>query len=81
MRVIATKEAFYNGARIRRGARVDVPEGHKGSWFVAAETLQAKAVLDDVKGKKTTKDTPKSLSEIRKEDSKTFADVHAAPLA
>lgn len=34
MKVVAIKEAFYNGRRVRVNAQLDVPEDTKGSWFV-----------------------------------------------
>jgi len=36
VKVVAIKEAFYNGRRVRVGTELEVPEGIKGSWFVPA---------------------------------------------
>jgi hypothetical protein len=57
MRVIATEQGFYKGARIREGREFEVPEGTKGKWFVPAAPVEkpkadakpAKAVKADAK--------------------------------
>lgn len=72
MKVVAIKPAFYNGARIRVGAEVDVPENYKGSWFVKAEAQAAKAA----KAPKA-KDEPKALSQLPKGEGKSFNEAHS----
>lgn len=75
MKVIALKPAFYNGARIRAGAELEVPDNMKGSWFVKADTIEAKAAKPAKQ-----KAEPKALSELAKGDG-TFIEAHKADLA
>jgi hypothetical protein len=75
VKVIAIQPAFYNGARVRVGAEVDVPDNLKGSWFAKANTPEAKAT----KAPKP-KAEPKALSELAKGDM-TFNEAHKADLA
>ncbi len=72
MKVVATKPAFYNGRRVRVGAELDVPQGTKGSWFVATETVEAKKAKA-----KPAEDAPQALSELGNAGSKKFNDVLA----
>lgn len=72
MLVTAIKPAFHNGRRVRVGAVVEVPDDHKGSWFVANDTPAARAAKA-----KPAKAEPKALSELGGEASKSFNDVHA----
>lgn len=52
MKVIALKDGFLDGSRIRAGGEFDVPQGTKGSWFTpvkepkAADARDAKAKAD-----------------------------------
>lgn len=72
MKVVAIKTAFYNGRRVRAGAELDVPQGTKGSWFVATGTDEAKAATA-----KPAKDVPKALSELGTARAKSFVDVNS----
>ncbi len=36
MKVIASEQGFFRGARIRPGQSFEVPEGTKGKWFAPA---------------------------------------------
>lgn len=67
MKVKATQAGFFGGARIREGQEFEVPEGTKGSWFVAAEQH-----VEPKKGK--TKAQPATLSELAKEPAVGGAD-------
>lgn len=70
MKVIAIKPAFFNGARVRVGDEVDVPESLKASWFAPAETVKA------AKPAKAAKAEPKALSQAGKDEAKTFIQAH-----
>lgn len=72
MKVIAIKPAFHNGARVRVGDVVEVADGHKGSWFTAADTVKAPA-----KAVKPSKPEPRALSQAGKEEAKTFVQAHS----
>lgn len=72
MKVIAIKPAFYNGARVRVGAELEVPDTLKGSWFAKADTAAAKPAKVS-----KAKDEPKALSELPKGSGKTFVEAHA----
>ena len=50
MKVVAIKPAFFDGARIRPGAEVDVPDGYKAAWCAPKE--QAKQILAAAKAAK-----------------------------
>lgn len=76
MKVIATKMAFHNGARVRPGAVVEVADNLKGSWFVKADSPEAKAP----KAAKP-KTEPKALSELPRGEGKTFVEAHSADIA
>lgn len=43
MEVIVTKLAFWAGARVHPGQKLDVPKGTKGSWFEEPKAKKAKA--------------------------------------
>lgn len=81
MKVVAIKEAFYNGRRVRVGAELEVPEGIKGSWFAPTASTQAKALKAEQARPK--REEPKALSELGTVRAKSFVDIHAkaAPLA
>ena len=68
MKVTAISPAFYNGARVRVGDVVDVPEGFKASWAAPADSVKPPA--------KSAKPEPRALSQAGKADSKTFIQVH-----
>ena len=72
MKVIAIKSAFYQGARIRVGAEVDVPEGFKASWAAPVEGAKAPA-----KAAKPAKPEPRALSQAGKDEVKTFIQAHS----
>ena len=74
MKVIAIAAAFHNGARVRPGAEVDVPDNFKGSWFVKVDAPEAKAARAARTAK--TKDEPRALSQLAK-DGKSFIDAHS----
>ena len=74
MKVIATKLAFHNGTLVNVGDEVEVPEGHKGAWFVKASSPEAKTVVKPVKAKG---ETPRALSQTGKEEAKTFIQAHS----
>lgn len=71
MKVTAIKPAFHDGARIRVGDVVEVPEGFKASWAAPAEVAKAQA-----KAAKPTKSEPRALSQAGKEEAKTFIQAH-----
>lgn len=75
MKIVAIKPAFYNGRRVRVGDELDIPQGVKGSWFAATETLEAKTAKDSKE--KPAKPEPKALSELGKAEAKKFTDVLA----
>ena len=72
MKIVAIKPAFYNGRRVRVGDELDIPEGFKGSWFVATQSIEAKAAKE-----KPAKPVPKALSELGSDKAKSFTDVLA----
>jgi hypothetical protein len=73
MKVVASTMAFYNGARVRPGAVVEVPDNFRASWFKPVGSPEAKAVRAP-----KAKPEPKSLSELNKETGASFVDVHKA---
>lgn len=81
MKVVAIKEAFYNGRRVRVGAELDVPEGTKGSWFAPTASAPGKALRAEQARPK--REEPKALSEMGADKAKSFVDINAkaAPLA
>jgi hypothetical protein len=74
MKVIAIKLAFHNGTLVNVGDEVEVPGGHKGSWFVKADAIEAKAAVKPAKAKG---ETPRALSQTGKEEAKTFIQAHS----
>lgn len=69
IKVKALQPGFFNGSRVRAGQEFEVPEGTKGSWFVALGEYKAPAPAKP-------KAQPKTLSEIAKApvaDSTTLA--------
>ena len=72
MKVVAAKVAFYNGRRVRVGDELDIPQGTKGSWFVATGSIEAKVAKE-----KPAKPEPKALSELGADKAKTFNDALA----
>jgi hypothetical protein len=73
MKVTAIAAAFYNGARVRPGAEVEVPDNYKGSWFVKLDAPEAKAARAARAPKPTD---PRALSQLAK-DGKSFIEAHA----
>jgi hypothetical protein len=69
MKVTAISPAFYNGARVRVGDVVDVPDGFKASWAAPADDIKAPS--------KPAKAEPRALSQAGKAESKTFVQVHS----
>lgn len=73
MKVIAIKPAFFNGARVRVGDEIEVPSTMKASWFTSVEAVAPAPAKP--------KAAPKALSQVGKEDSKTFIEANKTPLA
>ncbi len=69
MKVTAISPAFYNGARVRVGDVVDVPEGFKASWAAPVDSVKPPA--------KPVKPEPRTLSQAGKGESKTFVQAHS----
>jgi hypothetical protein len=74
MKVTAIKLAFHNGTLVNVGDEVEVPEGHRGSWFVKASSPEAKAAVKPAKAKG---EVPRALSQTGKEEAKTFIQAHS----
>jgi hypothetical protein len=74
MKVTAIKLAFHNGTLVNVGDEVEVSEGHRGSWFVKANSPEAKAAVKPAKAKG---ETPRALSQTGKEEAKTFIQAHS----
>lgn len=72
MKIVAIKPAFYNGRRVRVGDELDIPQGVKGSWYVATGSIEAKAAKE-----KPAKTEPKALSELGASAAKSFVDINA----
>jgi hypothetical protein len=72
MKVTAISPAFYNGARVRVGDVLDVPDGFKASWATAAESVKATP-----KATKPAKPEPRALSQAGKEEAKSFIQAHS----
>lgn len=68
MKVTAIKPAFHDGARIRVGDQVEVPEGFKASWAAPVDAVKTPA--------KPAKQAPRALSQSGKEEVKTFVQAH-----
>lgn len=73
MKVIALNVGFHNGSRIRKGEEFEVADGEKASWFAPVETVATKPA----KAGKGGRPEPKALSEVGKDESKTFVEAHA----
>lgn len=73
MKVVAIKEAFHNGALVKVGSTVEVDGRMKASWFIAAESEEAKAAKP-----KPEKQEPKALSELGKAQGQSFVEANAA---
>lgn len=72
MKVIAIKAAFFNGARVRQGAVLEIPDKTKGSWFAPVDSETGKAAKNPGK----QKEEPKTLSEVAK-GGQSFVEAHA----
>lgn len=71
MKVVATKTGFFGGSLRERGATFEVPDNMKSSWWVSAETVEAKSAKAP---KPVKKEEPKALSEL-KVGGKSFNEV------
>lgn len=74
MKVKALQPGFFGGSRIRPGQEFEVPDGTKGTWFVAVGEFKAPV-------KPKAKAAPQTLSELAKEpaaDGTTIADATLA---
>lgn len=69
MKVTAISPAFYNGARVRVGDVVDVPEGFKASWAAPVDSVKPPV--------KSAKPEPRALSQAGKAETKTFVQVNS----
>jgi len=72
MKVTAISPAFHNGARVRVGDVVEVPDGFKASWATASDAVKAPA-----KPAKAAKSKPRALSQAGKEETKSFIQAHS----
>lgn len=63
MKVKALQTGFYGGSRIREGQEFEVPEGYKGTWFIA---LDEHAVHAKAPKAAKVKAQPQTLSELAK---------------
>lgn len=70
MQVRALQAGFFGGARRRQGDVFDVPDDAKAKWFAPVGETKAPAT-------KPAKQEPKALSQVGKEKSQSFTDVHA----
>lgn len=77
MKVIAIKPAFFNGARVRVGQELEVPQGLKASWYAPAEVVKAAEAAKAAKQAKATGKEPKALSQAGKDEAKTFVQAHS----
>lgn len=78
MKVIALEAGFYGGSPVPKGASFDVPEGSKARWYAPVEGNAGKAAStkQNVANTKQGK-APATLSEIGKDQPKSFVDVNA----
>jgi hypothetical protein len=74
MKVKALKPGFFGGSLRDVGQEFDVPNGTKGTWFVAVEDFKAPA-------KAKAKAAPSTLSEMAKEPATDGTAVGDATLA
>lgn len=73
MKVLALEFGFFNGSRIRKGQEFEVPAGTKASWFTPVDSEAAKAAKETkAKEAKAPKKEQKALSEMGKEEAKSF---------
>lgn len=75
MRVQALSMGFYEGQRIRPGQQFSVPEGTKGGWFVPVEAVKAPPPAPI--GRAARGKGPQALSQMGKEASQSFTEVHS----
>lgn len=72
MKVVALKPGFLNGRRIPAGAELEVSDTFKAAWLAPVTSAAAKAAAP----KPAPAKKPVALSQMGKEDSKSFLDVH-----
>lgn len=73
-KVVAIALGFYNGARVRKGSVISVPDGFRGSWVADVETPAAQDAQ-----KKPEPVKPMALSELAKAPVETA--LEAGPTA
>lgn len=73
-KVVAIALGFYNGARVRKGAEIMVPDDFRGSWVVGVDTPAAQEAQ-----KKPEPVKPVALSELAKAPVETA--LEAGPTA
>jgi hypothetical protein len=76
MKIVAIKPAFFDGRRVRVGDELDIPQGSSGSWFTPVASIEAKATKV-----KPAKSEPRALSQLHRDDAKSFNDVHENSIA
>lgn len=77
MKVLALEFGFFNGSRIRKGQEFEVPAGTKASWFTPVDSEAAKAAKEPkAKNTKDPKKEQKTLSEVGKEEAKSFVQAN-----
>lgn len=72
MKVIVTQTAFYNGSQVEPGSQLEVPDNFKASWAVRADNAPAS------KPQRAARQEPRALSQVGKDESKTFVQAHEA---
>lgn len=72
MKVVALKPGFLNGRRVRAGDELEVPDTLKATWLAPIASAAAKAATP----KPAAPKKPMALSQMGKEEGKTFLDVH-----
>lgn len=78
MKVIALEAGFYGGRPVPKGATFEVPEGSKARWYAPADGSAGKAAAAKQKAGPTKQAAaPATLSEIGKDQPKSFVDVNA----
>ncbi len=73
-KVVAIALGFYNGARVRKGSVIHVPDNFRGSWVADVETPAAQEAQ-----KKPEPVKPMALSELAK--AKVETALEAGPTA
>lgn len=73
MKVTVITKAFYEGSLRKPGQELTVPDDFKASWFVSSGTSKAQAA----KPKPPSMPAPVALSQMGKNQPKSFNEVHA----